>query len=126
MEAGDLKDRHLLTRNGCDSSIQKGPLWFLKRDQKGWKGPVPSPRIGTDRKSRTVPELGDSVTGHSDRDVRLGSTTDMTRSNRDVRSTLESRHSSALSRCPFRATSRHSMIAGTSSFDREAGGTPLR
>jgi hypothetical protein len=37
--------------------------------------------------------------------VRFGSTTDMTRSNRDVRSTLESRHSSALSRCPFRANS---------------------
>ena len=38
MEAGDLKDRHCRLRNGCDSSIQKGPLWFLKRDQRGWKG----------------------------------------------------------------------------------------
>jgi hypothetical protein len=36
-------------------------------------------------------------------DVRKGSITDMTQSNRDVRSTLESRHSSALSRRPFRA-----------------------
>jgi hypothetical protein len=38
-------------------------------------------------------------------DVRFGSKADVTLLNFDVRSTLESRHSSALSRCPFRANS---------------------
>ena len=40
--------------------IQKGPLGMER-------GQYPTVLIGTDRKSRTVPELGDSVTGHSDR-----------------------------------------------------------
>jgi Bacterial regulatory helix-turn-helix protein, lysR family len=44
------------------------------------------------RRVGTVPDLSQSH-------VWFGSTTDMTRSNRDVRSTLESRHFSALFRC---------------------------
>ena len=43
--------------------IPKGTTLKFKRDQSGWKGASTSPRIGTDRKSRTVPELGVSQTG---------------------------------------------------------------
>jgi hypothetical protein len=50
--------------------IQKEPLLDSKATslvREGSKGANTSPRMGTDRKSATVPELGDSVTGHSDR-----------------------------------------------------------